>query len=108
MIGLSGTNARPSIAPTLGVENMLGTNPLVFAMPSDEEFPFTNDYATSIIQRGKIEQYAREGKICPEGLVIDREGKPETEPVKILQDLIRGMSALAPIGGVPEGTGGHQ
>ena len=27
MIGISGTNARPSIAPTFGVENMLGTNP---------------------------------------------------------------------------------
>ncbi len=36
MVGLSGTNARPSVAPTFGVENMLGTNPLVFAMPSDE------------------------------------------------------------------------
>jgi L-2-hydroxycarboxylate dehydrogenase (NAD+) len=108
MIGLSGTNARPSIAPTHGVENMLGTNPLVFAMPTDEEFPFTNDYATSIIQRGKIEQYAREGKMCPEGLVVDREGKMETDPVKILQDLVRGMSALAPIGGLSEETGGHK
>ena len=28
MIGITGTNARPSIAPTFGVENMLGTNPL--------------------------------------------------------------------------------
>lgn len=108
MIGLTGTNARPSIAPTHGVENMLGTNPLVFAMPTDEEFPFTNDYATSIIQRGKIEQYAREGKRCPEGLVIDRQGKTETDPVRILQDLIRGESALAPIGGLSEETGGHK
>jgi LDH2 family malate/lactate/ureidoglycolate dehydrogenase len=58
MIGLTGTNARPSISPTHGVENMMGTNPLVFAIPTDEEFPFTNDYATSIIQRGRIEHYA--------------------------------------------------
>ena len=29
MIGITGTNARPSIAPTFGVENMLGTNPLL-------------------------------------------------------------------------------
>ena len=27
MIGITGTNARPSIALTFGVENMLGTNP---------------------------------------------------------------------------------
>ncbi len=108
MIGLTGTNARPSIAPTHGVENMLGTNPLVFAFPTDEEFPFTNDYATSITQRGKIEQYAREQKKCPEGLVINWEGKTETDPQKILDDLIQGKSALTPIGGLSEETGGHK
>ncbi|MEG1743589.1 MAG: Ldh family oxidoreductase, partial [Clostridia bacterium] len=53
MIGMTGTNARPSIAPTFGVENMLGTNPLTIGMPSDEEFPFVIDCATSITQRGK-------------------------------------------------------
>jgi L-2-hydroxycarboxylate dehydrogenase (NAD+) len=36
MIGITGTNARPSIAPTFGVENMLGTNPLTFGIPTDE------------------------------------------------------------------------
>jgi LDH2 family malate/lactate/ureidoglycolate dehydrogenase len=108
MIGLTGTNARPSIAPTHGVDNMLGTNPLVFAMPTDEEFPFTNDYATSVIQRGKIEQWAREGKPCPEGLVIDREGRSSTDSVQILKDLIKGAAALAPIGGLTEETGGYK
>ena len=108
MIGLSGTNARPSIAPTHGMENMLGTNPLVFAMPTDEEFPFTNDYATSVIQRGKIEQWAREGKDCPEGLVIDQEGKSATDSVQILKDLVTGTAALAPIGGLTEETGGYK
>ena len=39
LIGITGTNARPSIAPTFGVENMLGTNPLTFGMPTDEPFP---------------------------------------------------------------------
>ena len=108
MIGLTGTNARPSIAPTHGVDNMLGTNPLVFAMPTDEEFPFTNDYATSVVQRGKIEQWAREGRSCPEGLVIDREGRSSTDPVQILDDLIKGRAALAPIGGLTEETGGYK
>jgi len=108
MIGLTGTNARPSIAPTHGVDNMLGTNPLVFAMPTDEEFPFTNDYATSVIQRGKIEQWAREGKDCPEGLVVDRQGRSATDSVQILKDLITGDAALAPIGGLTEETGGYK
>jgi L-2-hydroxycarboxylate dehydrogenase (NAD+) len=108
MIGLSGTNARPSQAPTHGVENMLGTNPLVWAMPTDEDFAFTNDYATSVIQRGKIEQWAREGEDCPEGLVIDREGRSTTDSVQILKDLVAGRAALAPIGGLGEETGGYK
>ena len=36
MIGITGTNARPSIAPTFGVENMLGTNPMVFGIPTTD------------------------------------------------------------------------
>ncbi|MDD3276200.1 MAG: Ldh family oxidoreductase [Kiritimatiellales bacterium] len=108
MIGLTGTNARPSIAPTFGVENMLGTNPLVFGMPTDEGFPFTNDYATSIIQRGKIEQYEREGKDCPPGLVIGRDGKTKTDSAQILKELVSGEAALTPIGGIGEETGGYK
>ncbi len=108
MIGITGTNARPSIAPTHGVENMMGTNPLVFGIPTDEDFPFTNDYATSIVQRGKIEQYVREQKSCPEGLVINWDGKTETDPQKILDDLLRGKCAFTPIGGLGEDTGGYK
>jgi L-2-hydroxycarboxylate dehydrogenase (NAD+) len=108
MVGMTTTNARPSIAPTFGVENMLGTNPLVYAMPTDEPFAFTNDYATSVIQRGKIEQWARDGKPCPEGLVINQNGESETDSVQILKDLVKGTAALAPIGGIGEDTGGYK
>ncbi|MBA7542116.1 2,3-diketo-L-gulonate reductase [subsurface metagenome] len=102
MIGITGTNARPSIAPTFGVENMLGTNPLTFGMPSDEEFPFVLDCATSIAQRGKIEVYDREGKDVPPGWVIGEDGKTRTDTHQILQDLKTGKAALAPLGGIGE------
>ena len=108
MIGMTGTNARPSIAPTFGVENMLGTNPLVFGMPTDEDFIFTNDYATSITQRGKIEQWAREGKRMPRGLVIDREGDSKTDPASVLKDLVAERAALVPVGGIGEDTAGYK
>ena len=108
MIGITGTNARPSIAPTFGVENMLGTNPLTFGIPSDEPFPFLIDCATSIIQRGKIELLAREGKQMPKGLVIDENGESKTNPQEVLQDLIAGRAALAPLGGIGEETAGYK
>jgi LDH2 family malate/lactate/ureidoglycolate dehydrogenase len=108
MVGMTGTNARPSVAPTFGVDNLLGTNPLVFAVPTDEGFPFTNDYATSIIQRGAVEKAVREGTKIPEGLVISRNGKSVTDPGEILEGLISGDVSLLPIGGSGEETGGYK
>ena len=108
MIGITGTNARPSIAPTFGVENMLGTNPLTFAIPTDEEFPFVLDCATSITQRGKIEYYARSGMDTPAGMVIGRDGKPKTDSGQILKDLTTGEAALTPLGGIGEELGGYK
>ncbi len=108
MIGITGTNARPSIAPTFGVENMLGTNPLTFGMPTDEDFPFLLDCATSIFQRGKIEMYARENKELPKGLVIDEHGHSKTNSREVLEDLIKGRAALAPLGGIGEETAGYK
>ena len=108
MIGVTGTNARPSVAPTFSVENMLGTNPLTFAFPTDEDFPYCLDCATSIIQRGKVEVYAREGRKLPEGLVIGPGGKYMTDPGRILSDMLRGEAALLPLGGAGEETGGYK
>ncbi len=108
MIGITGTNARPSIAPTFGVENMLGTNPLTIAFPTDEEFPFCIDCATSITQRGKIEVYARLGKEMPKGWVIDENGESKTDPNIVLEDLIKGKAALTPLGGIGEDGGGYK
>lgn len=108
MIGITGTNARPSIAPTFGVENMLGTNPITVGFPTDEEFPFVIDCATSITQRGKIEHYSRIGKIMPEGWVIDHSGNAVTDPDIALQGFLDGTCALAPLGGIGEDLAGYK
>ncbi len=108
MIGITGTNARPSIAPTFGVENMLGTNPLTIGMPTDEEFPFMLDCATSITQRGKIEYFAREGKPTPAGMVIGNDGSALTDSDSILADLNTGKAALTPLGGIGEELAGYK
>ena len=108
MVGITGTNARPSIAPTFGVENMMGTNPLTFALPTDEEFPFCIDCATSIMQRGKIELYAREGKETPAGTVVLQDGGTMTDSEAILGALVKGEAALAPLGGIGDATAGYK
>jgi LDH2 family malate/lactate/ureidoglycolate dehydrogenase len=108
MIGITGTNARPSIAPTFGVENMLGTNPLTIGIPTDEPFPFVLDCATSITQRGKIEHYDRMGKTMPAGWVIDEHGNTSTDTAQALIDLTKGKAALTPLGGIGEDGGGYK
>ena len=108
MIGITGTNARPSIAPTHGVENMLGTNPLTFGLPTDEDFPFVIDCATSVTQRGKIEVYGRAGRELPHGWVIDENGRDRTDTAAVLEDLTRGKAALTPLGGIGEENGGYK
>ncbi len=108
MIGMSFTNARPSIAPLYGVTPLLGTNPICFGAPSNLEYPFLYDAATSITQRGKIEVYEREGKSTPEGLAIDSKGNPHTDTKQLLIDLVEKKASLLPLGGVTKLLGGHK
>ncbi len=108
MIGISGTNARPSVAPTFGVEPMMGTNPLTFTMPTDEDFPFNFDCATSIVQNGKIEFYERMEEPTPAGLVVTRDGGTMTDSGAILREMRKGNCALLSIGGLGEDTGGFK
>ena len=87
---------------------MLGTNPLTFTMPTDEAFPFNFDCATSTIQNGKIEFYARSGKPTPAGLVVTKDGDTMTDSQQILKDMRSGKCALVPLGGIGEETGGFK
>ena len=108
MIGMSFTNARPSVAPTFGSAPMLGTNPIAFGAPTDEEWPFLFDAATSITQRGKIEVLERAEKQAPKGWVIDEEGKDINDPSEILRKIPTNSAALLPLGGKYELHGGHK
>jgi L-2-hydroxycarboxylate dehydrogenase (NAD+) len=108
MMGLTVTNARPAIAPTFGTEPMLGTNPIAFAAPSDLDYPFCFDGATSISQRGKIEVAARAEKPVPGGWIIDAEGNPVTGAERILEDLGTATAAFLPLGGAGEEFAGYK
>jgi LDH2 family malate/lactate/ureidoglycolate dehydrogenase len=108
MIGMTTTNARPSTAPTWGVEPMLGTNPMTWGMPSDEDFPFMLDCATSVTQRGKVELYDRLNKDLPDGWVIGQDGSYRHDTKQVLVDLTKDLAALTPLGGQGEDLGGYK
>lgn len=108
MIGMSFTNARPCVSPIHGTQPTLGTNPIAFGAPTDEECPFLYDGATSITQRGKIEVLARAEKPVPSGWVIDKNNTPMTNADEILDEITLDNAALLPLGGTSEVTGGHK
>lgn len=108
-IGMTGTNARPSVAPTFGVEGMFGTNPLTIGIPTDEDFDFVIDCATSITQNGKIEYYERIGEDVHPGTVIDEDGNPVTGDAGVaLKKIRQGTAALTTLGGIGEELGGYK
>ncbi len=108
LVGLSVTNAHPSTAPTHGTEPMLGTNPIAMAAPTDEEFPYMFDAATSVVPRGKIEVAARAGKSIPEGWVVNKDGVSVTDSSTMIAEMNQGNVALLPVGGIDELMGGHK
>jgi LDH2 family malate/lactate/ureidoglycolate dehydrogenase len=108
MIGLTVTNARPGVAPTFGVQPMIGTNPVTFGAPTDLPFPFVIDAATSIIQRGKLEHIHRRGADIPHGWVVGEDGSSRTDTGPVLKDLVSGAAAMLPLGGLGEVYGGHK
>lgn len=108
-IGITGTNARPSVAPTFGVEGMFGTNPLTVGIPTDEDFDFVIDCATSITQNGKIEYYERIGEDVHPGTLIDIDGNPvEGDAGVALKKIRGGTAALTTLGGIGEELAGYK
>ena len=108
-IGITGTNARPSVAPTFGVEGMFGTNPLTIGIPTDEPFDFNIDCATSITQNGKIEYYERIKEDVHPGTIIGLDGNPvEGDAGDALKQIRNGTAALTTLGGIGEALGGYK
>ena len=108
-IGMTGTNARPSVAPTWGTEGVFGTNPFTLGVPTDEPFDFNFDCATSITQNGKLEYYERTGHDVTPGTVIGMDGELVTGGGgDALRRIRQNTAALVTVGGVGEELGGYK
>lgn len=104
MIGMMTADSGRSpkaVAPFGGREPRLGTNPISIAMPSNLEGPFVLDMATSAAAAGKLKLAQQRGASIPEGWVLDKDGRPATDP-----SVLKAGGALLPLGGA-EGFKGY-
>ena len=109
MIGISSTNAAPLVVPTFGRAAVLGTNPISVAVPTGTEEPFVLDMATSVVPRGTIEVYDRQGRRMPLGWAVDTTGHSTEEPRTVLEALANRLGGgILPLGGEGELFSGHK
>ncbi len=92
MIGIVMANTEPAVAPLGGKEPILGTNPIAISIPSNKYY-VSVDMATSASARGKLLEAARKGENIPEGIALDSDGNPTTDPKKALE------GSILPFGG---------
>ena len=81
------------LPPWGGLDMLLSTNPIAAAIPAMEEPPIILDMATTVTAYGKVKAKAARGESMPEGWMIDREGRPLTDPRRASEGF------LLPIGG---------
>jgi LDH2 family malate/lactate/ureidoglycolate dehydrogenase len=68
------------LPPWGGMDMLLSTNPIAAGVPTDKEPPVVLDMATTVAAYGKVKAKAKRGEMMPEGWMIDRQGKPLTDP----------------------------
>ena len=83
----------PRTVPYRGREKVLGTGPLAWGFPAGEESPMIVDYATTAASGTKVRMAAARGEMVPLGWVVDKDGKPTTDP----NDFLSG-GAFVPFG----------
>ncbi len=74
MIGVAMTNTAALGIPTFGRDVLFGTNPIAVAVPALHQPAYVLDMATTVVTRGKVEVYEREGKALPAGWAWIPEG----------------------------------
>ena len=94
MVGITLTNAPALVAPVHSTSKMLGTNPIAVAIPANRNPTLLFDFATSALEKGKLDQMTLENKPICKGIVQDAMGNSTTDP----STLQRG-GALLPLGG---------
>ena len=108
LLGVSMTNSEAISVPTFGSKAMIGSDPIAIAMPADP-VSFSFDAATTVVPRGKLEVYNKNGKPLPNEWALDARGKPSTNAAEVLNSIVHKLGGgIAPLGGSGEQNGGHK
>jgi len=74
------TSGAQRVAPFGGRDRRLSTNPISIGIPVADADPVILDVTTSTVAEGKLMVAVNKGESVPEGWIIDRDGKPTTDP----------------------------
>ncbi|ANU06441.1 Ldh family oxidoreductase [Paraurantiacibacter namhicola] len=85
LCALACTSYKPAVIPAGGKKALYGTNPIAFGWPRKSGNPVVFDQATSVVARGEVMLAAREGHQMAEGVGVDADGNPTTDPNAILE-----------------------
>jgi len=108
LIGVSMTNTEAICVPTFGAEAMTGTNALALAMPADP-FTFSYDASTTVVPRGKLEVFRKNGQPLPDNWCLDANGNPCNDAAVVVDNIIaKAGGGIAPLGGLGMLHGGHK
>ena len=92
LVGIHTVSCSRLVAPLGGIEAIFGTNPIAFGLPSADG-PIVFDMGTSAFMMTELMLRERLGESLPEGVALDRDGKPTTDPKAARR------GALLPFGG---------
>ena len=94
LVALTVLNSLTAVVPHGARKPVFGTNPIAFAAPRTGGGPIVFDMATSVMAKGDVRLAAQKGHRLPEGVGVDRDGHPTTDPNAVLDG-----GALQPFGG---------
>jgi uncharacterized oxidoreductase len=77
MVNTHGAARR--VAPPGGKAPRLGTNPIAIGVPHPDG-PLVMDFGTSATAEGKVRVKRIAGQTCPDGWLLDSEGRPTNDP----------------------------
>ena len=74
------TSGAMRVAPFGGSDRRLSTNPLAVGVPLAGGDPAILDITTSMVAEGKLMVAMNKGEQVPPGWIVDKEGRPTTDP----------------------------